>query len=232
MQIRQDMIYDLRANQVIAVPTSMGMRLLRPYPYFVRAQSTKRSAIVAELAEVSLAWTSSIDTTGAAAGTVTPLLVTSNAAGVASGTAMIDPNQDYPTTGLGTRVLAVQVTPKADPKSPKPAAAPRIVVVGNGIFASDDFLQRSPENLVFALNAVDWLAQDESLIAIRAKDRRPPPLLFKSAGLRDTVKYLNVAGMPVFLALFGVLRLIRRRQRTTLPYRPLAAGPRGGGGAA
>jgi ABC-2 type transport system permease protein len=220
VQIRQDMVYDLRANQVISVPTSIGMRLLRPYPYFLRAQSTRQSAIVAELPEVSLAWTSSIDTTGAPAGTVTPLLVTSNAAGVSTGTVMIEPSQEYPTTGLGVRLLAVQVAPRADAKSPRPG--PRLVVVGNGVFASDDFLKRTPENLDFALNAVDWLAQDESLIAIRAKDRRPPPLVFKSAALRDTVKYLNIAGIPLVIAALGGLHLVGRRRRTTLPYRPLA----------
>ena len=222
VQIRQDMVYDLRANQVISMPTSVGMRLLRPYPYFVRAQSTRRSAIVAELPEVSLAWTSSIDTTGAPAGSVTPLLVTSNAAGVSSGTAMIEPSQQYATTGLGTRVLAVQVAPAAAPRARTPG--PRLVVVGNGIFATDDFLRRTPENLDFVLNAVDWLAQDESLIAIRAKDRRPPPLVFSSAAVRDTVKYFNIAGVPLMIVALGVLHLAGRRRRTRLPYRPLSRG--------
>ena len=48
------------------------------------------------------------------------------------------------------------------------------VVVGSIDFATDRFVQLAPENLAFALNAVDWLAQDEELIAIRSKDRRPP----------------------------------------------------------
>lgn len=213
VSIRQDMVYDLRANQMIGVPTQFG-RLLRPYPYFLRAQSTRATPVNTELTEVSLAWTSSIDTTGGKG--VTPLLVTTDAAGVASGTAMVDPSQDYPTTDLASRILAVQVL------SPDSAAG-RLVVVGNAIFASDEFLQRSPENLAFALNAVDWLAQDEALIAIRAKDRRPPPLLFESEGLRDAVKYVNVAGLPLLIGLAGLVRLVRRRRSALLPYRPLAA---------
>ncbi len=218
VSIRPDMVYDLRANQMIGVPTSFG-RLLRPYPYFLRAQSTRSTPVNAELPEVSLAWTSSIDTTGAGAA-VTPLLVSTEAAGVASGTAMVDPSQDYPTTNLGRRILAVQVTPTD-------TAAGRLVVVGNAIFASDEFLQRSPENLAFVLNAVDWLAQDEALIAIRAKDRRPPPLLFQSETTRDVVKYFNVAGLPFLIGLAGALHLVRRRRAALTPYRPLAVSGEG-----
>ncbi len=210
--IKQDMVYDLKANQVIGVPTAFG-RVLRPYPYFLRAQSTKASSINRELTDVSLAWTSSIDTTGAQ-GAVTPLLVTSSYAGVASGQAMIDPNQEFPSTNLAKRVLAVQVVPKT--------GKTRLVVLGTAIFASDEFLRRSPENLGFALNAIDWLAQDEALMSIRSKDRAPPPLLFSSNGLRDVVKYFNLIGLPVLIVAWGAVRLVRRRRLALQPYRPLA----------
>jgi ABC-type uncharacterized transport system involved in gliding motility auxiliary subunit len=213
--INQDMVYDLRANQMVGVPTNFG-RLLRPYPYFLRAQSTKSSAVNAELAELGLAWASSIDTAKAQPGTVTPLFVTSDAAGVSAGTAMIDPSQDFPSTNLGTRLLSVQVTPKD-------AKGARLIVVGSSLVASDEFGRRSPENLIFTLNAADWLAQDESLIAIRAKDRRPPPLVFTSTTLKQGVKYFNVAGLPVIIAIIGIARMIRRRKLATLPYRPAEA---------
>ena len=161
-----------------------------------------------------MAWTSSIDTTGAKGG-ATPLLVTSPYAGVAAGTAMIDPSQEFPTTNLAQRILAVQVAPK-DSKA-------RLVAVGNGIFASDDFLRRSPENLAFALNAVDWLAQDEALMSIRSKDRSPPPLLFSSNAVRDVVKYFNLIGLPLLIALAGAVHLVRRRRLAATPYRPSSA---------
>jgi ABC-type transport system involved in multi-copper enzyme maturation permease subunit/ABC-type uncharacterized transport system involved in gliding motility auxiliary subunit len=214
--IRGDMVYDLRANQVIGVPTSFG-RVLRPYPYFLRARSTGVSPVNADLSEVGLAWTSSIDTVAGRG--ATPLLVTTEAAGAATGMAMVDPAQDPPAGDLGRRVLAVQTGGGAD------SAAARLVVVGNAIFASDEFLQRSPENLAFALNAVDWLAQDEALIRIRAKDRRPPLLDFASPVLRDGVKYANVAGLPLLIGLAGALRLIRRRRLAQTPYRPLKEAP-------
>jgi ABC-type uncharacterized transport system involved in gliding motility auxiliary subunit len=214
VQIRQDMVYDLRANQIIGVPTNFG-QLVRPYPYFIRAQSTKASIVNAEMSEVGLHWTSSIDTTASSTTTVTPLFVTSEAAGLSTGMAMIDPMQNFPTTDLARRLVAVQVTPKDG------SSGARLIVVGSAIMSSDDFMRRSPENVLFALNAIDWLAQDEGLIAIRAKDRRPPALVFESDGAKQGVKYLNVLGLPLLLAGYGIVRLARRRRLAATPYQRL-----------
>src|SRR4029077_11380832 len=94
------------------------------------------------------------------------LLVTSRQAGLDSPDILLSPQQQFSRANTATRILAVQVQPKT---------GGRLVVVGNGEFASDRFAQNSPENLNFALNAVDWLAQDEALISIRSKDRAAPP---------------------------------------------------------
>lgn len=210
VSIAGDLVYDLRANQVIAVPTAFG-RLLRPYPYFVRAQSTRLSPVNAELAELDLPWTSSLDTSKAPAGTVTPLFVTSGAAGTATEFASIDPGQTFATTDLKQRLLGVQIAPRN--------SGARLIVVGNGMLVSDDMIQRSPENQLFALNAIDWLAQDDALIAIRAKNRRPPPLAFSSEAVKQAVKYVNLIGLPLAIALIGFGHLVRRRRRALLPYR-------------
>jgi ABC-type uncharacterized transport system involved in gliding motility auxiliary subunit len=88
-------------------------------------------------------------------------------------------------------------------------------------FATDRFVRSAPENLAFTLNAIDWLAQDEGLIAIRSKDRRPVPLVFASATEREAAKYLNLIGLPLLVAAVGAAHLIRRRRRTREQYRPL-----------
>ena len=116
----------------------------------------------------------------------------------------ITPTQDFPQADLKHRLLAVQVNP--EPAGEGGKARGRLVVVGSLDFATDRFVRTAPENLAFSLNAVDWLAQDEELIAIRSKDRRPPPLLFTSA-LREGVKYANLAGLPLLVAVLGAIRL-------------------------
>jgi ABC-type uncharacterized transport system involved in gliding motility auxiliary subunit len=68
--------------------------------------------------------------------------------------------------------------------TPERAVKPvRLIVFGSGYFISDDFVPapRGSEPVVgssmaFALNAIDWLTQDEDLIAIRAKTVEDPML--------------------------------------------------------
>ena len=166
-------------------------------------------------------WASTIDTTGAAKGTVTPLLVSSRATGTYTTATTIAPTQDFPQADLKSRLLGAVVAP-ADSGG---KARGRIAVVGSLDFASDRFVRTAPENLAFALNAVDWLVQDEALIAIRSKDRRPPPLMFSTPAEREGVKYANLIGLPIAVAIAGLVRLIRRRRRTREPYRPLVPAP-------
>ncbi len=220
LQIRSDMAYDLLANEVIPLPTDFG-RVLQVYPFFIRAQSTRLTPINQDLGAVVLTWASTLDTTAAAKGTVTPLLVSSRAAGTYTTMATIAPTQDFPQADLKTRLLGAVAVP-ADTAADKRG---RVAVVGSLDFATDRFVRTAPENLVFALNAVDWLAQDDALISIRSKDRRPPPLTFSTVAERETVKYANLIGVPVLVALTGLVRLIRRRRRTREPYRPLVPAP-------
>ncbi len=213
VSVRGDMTYDLLANEAIPVPTDFG-RVLQMYPFFIRAESTRRSTVNQDLGAAVLTWASTIDTTKAAHGTVTPLLLTSSGAGTLTGATSIDPQRDFPRTGLGRRLVAAVVAPRDSTRG-------RAVVIGSTDFATDRFVKGAPENLALALNAVDWLAQDEELIAIRSKDRRPTPLVFKTAAERELAKYANLIGLPVLVALAGLAHLIRRRRRTRDPYRPL-----------
>jgi ABC-type uncharacterized transport system involved in gliding motility auxiliary subunit/ABC-type transport system involved in multi-copper enzyme maturation permease subunit len=218
ISIGSDMVYDLQANEIVPVP-SQGGRILRVYPFFVRGGSTGKSVINKEIGEAVFTWASSIDTTGAATRTITPLFTTSRAGGSSTGETMIDPNRDFPQTDLKVRLLAVQG--EARKAANDRTSAGRVVVIGDATFASDRSARGAPENVALAVNAVDWLAQDEALIAIRAKDRRPPQLIFSSNLAREGVKYVNVIGVPLLVAAAGLIRLARRRRKTREPYRPL-----------
>jgi ABC-type uncharacterized transport system involved in gliding motility auxiliary subunit/ABC-type transport system involved in multi-copper enzyme maturation permease subunit len=214
VSIRSDMVYDLMANESVSLPTQFG-RLLTAYPFWVRAASPGGSVVNQNVPSLFLPWTSSIDTTGARPGTVTPLAVTSRNAGVYATETLLDPQRQFSTDSLGTRLLGVIVNPLVSGDSAGPRG--RVIVIGNDEFATDRQLRSAPENGVLVLNAVDWLAQDESLIAIRSKDRRPPALAM-SEGRRNTVKYANVGGTPLLLALFGLTRLVRRRRTMRQTY--------------
>jgi len=225
VSIGSDMVYDLASNARVAIQAQFGQVLL-PYPFWIQAASTRASPVNAEIDAVLLPWPSSLDTTKAPKGTVTPLLVTSRAGGVQETTALLDPSREFRRDSLRPRLLAAQLAPAT--QGAASATRGRLVVVGSPDFGSDRYAQNSPDNIVFVQNAVDWLAQDEALIAIRSKNRTPPPLAFASATTHDVVKYGNIIGVPVLLIVFGALRLWRRRQITRQVYRPLALAGAGG----
>ncbi len=220
--IRQDMVYDLLSNDQVALPTQFG-RMILSYPFWVRALSTRALVVNGEVEAAFMPWTSSIDTSSAVPGTLTPMFVSSDGSGVEENMVMITPNRSmgsFARDSLRQRALAVLVNPMAG--AGEPTTQGRLVAVGNTEFVMDGYIDRNPGNATFALNSVDWLAQDETLIAIRAKNRAPPPLVFSSEFMADLVKHANVVGVPVLIVLAAVIWLFRRRQRTRQTYRPPA----------
>jgi ABC-2 type transport system permease protein len=213
--VQANMVHDLASNLPVSIPTNFGS-IMQPYPFWVMGLSTRRSVINAELERILLPWTSTIDTTAAPKGVVTPLIVSSNNAGVDAGQVFVSPDQPFRRDSLHSRVLGVLINARAGSDT---ALHGRLVVVGNSMFASDQRMGRG-ENLAFVLNSVDWLAQDEALIAIRNKDRTPPNLAFSSATKQEAAKYLNVAGVPFLIIVGAALRLWRRREMTRRAYRP------------
>jgi ABC-type uncharacterized transport system involved in gliding motility auxiliary subunit/ABC-type transport system involved in multi-copper enzyme maturation permease subunit len=215
--IRGDLAFDLSSNEAVSMGGGVGgFRILVNYPFWMRVLSTREAVINRDIEVLLMPWASTIDTSEAAAGTVTPLFVTSRAAGSESGRIMIMPQRDFPQDSLGRQLVGVLVNPTAAGDTTLPRG--RVVVVGNSEFVTDGMAQGGGAAIKFALNAVDWLAEDESLIAIRAKDRTPPPLVFESETLRDVVKYGNVLGVPTLLILLAALRLLRRKRLTRRTY--------------
>lgn len=218
VSIASNMVYDLRSNAPVGLPAQFGQVFVQ-YPLWLRAISTRSSPVNADLNAVLLPWASEVDTAKAQPGTVTPLLVTSRTGGSQETTAFISPDRPFSQDSLRSRIVALAVS--ASPSGTGPHG--RIVVVGTADFASDRYARNSPENVVFAQNAIDWLAQDEALIGIRSKNRTPAPLVFTSAATRSAVKFGNVIGVPLLLIGLGIIRLWRRRETTRRVYRPLAS---------
>ena len=75
----------------------------------------------------------------------------------------------------------------------------------------DQYLRAFPNNLVVLQNAVDYLAQDETLIAIRAKGQTRRPFSKIDDDAQTLAKLGNIAGLPLAFILFGLLRWRWRR---------------------
>jgi len=81
-----------------------------------------------------------------------------------------------------------------------------VVVVGTAALFQDDFMQNRG-NQVLALNIADWMLLDPALLAMRNRGLALPTLQAElSDSTRNLVKFGNALGLPLLLALFGVVR--------------------------
>ena len=96
----------------------------------------------------------------------------------------------------------------------------RLVVVGDSDFASNLIqFTESWYNLDFAVNALTWLSNEEDLLQIRTRATRNMRLnAIEDPGVRRSVarvaEIVNIYVMPLLVIGYGVLRFIRRRERS------------------
>jgi gliding-associated putative ABC transporter substrate-binding component GldG len=105
----------------------------------------------------------------------------------------------------------------------------RLVIIGDSDWASDfiripvDIFTRADAryNLEFLGSIVEWLSQDEMILKIKSRNLRPREL----AGLREEgarnfadfiLKLVGLGLVPLGVIIFGVVRLVRRKNRENL----------------
>ncbi|MGH7368709.1 MAG: GldG family protein [Candidatus Rokuibacteriota bacterium] len=128
-----------------------------------------------------------------------------------TGKATPDPNEK--TGPLSVAVVATvdaQPDPKAEGDAAKKTPKARLVVVGTADFASNQFLG-AQGNRDFFLNAVSWLAEEEDLISIRAKDPKQNPVVL-TAGQSNLVLGLPLLVLPGAVLICGIVVIMQRRR--------------------
>jgi ABC-2 type transport system permease protein len=215
LSIGRALVFDLQSNAPVQSQSPTGLPLMVSYPLWPATLPASSHVMVANVGSVITPWASPIEFSPADTVNLIPLLGTTEFGGRANGEVIISPDRDWTPfqDSIAPQLVAVAHTGSA-------VGLGRLVLVGNSGFAGDGFAGQNPGNLSFFLNAVDWLAQDEALLAIRIKNRSPGVLLFKSAGVRDTVKYANLIGVPLLFVLYGAVRLFRRRRLQQRAYEP------------
>ncbi len=201
------LVLDLASSERVNVGRQGIFQVIAPYPLWPIARPASNHAITSGLNALTLGWAAPIEIRDSV--NVVPLWRTTDAGALHAVGGAILPNQewDVPESELGPRTLAVAATPaEGDTRG-------RLVVVGDASFMEPQFVQANPANLAFLANAIDWLAQDEALIRIRAKDRTPPTLVFESDAGRNILKWGNLVGVPLIFVLVGALRVTGRRRR-------------------
>jgi ABC-type uncharacterized transport system involved in gliding motility auxiliary subunit len=92
------------------------------------------------------------------------------------------------------------------------SAETSILVVGTSRLARPEFLRQFPENSAFLLNAVDWMTLGPDLIGIRSRSADERLIAPVSEQAKTFIKVVNIVGVPLLIALLGILRLNARRR--------------------
>jgi ABC-type uncharacterized transport system involved in gliding motility auxiliary subunit len=82
--------------------------------------------------------------------------------------------------------------------------------VGNSEFASNTYLGQVLGNRDFFINSVNWLAEDEDLISVRATPAVAPPIILSNQA-QVLVFYTSVVFMPLAVLLLGGVIWWQRR---------------------
>ena len=232
--VHTNLVIDVGSSETLSFSTPTGSVLL-PYPYWIKAPVLSSERDISGTTEsIMLPWAASIEEDRpeiTAVDSIIPL-VESTETGILlfqhSNIQPLDKISAYPIEGLeqGKQLMAVAVSGRAATAAEDDASF-RMIVVGNSEWAADEIASRAEGNIVLALNWIDWLAQEDALASIRSKIVTSRELNFSSDTHRDTVQYVNIAGVPALLVLLGAFRFWRRRQFTQRSYE--ASGQPNGG---
>jgi len=219
--VNTDLVYDLRANQMVRA-SGNGVAYLTSYPAYIRSSIAEGIFPGLNIQGVTIPWGSSLTVDGGVVASKglesTPLLYTTQYAGVQTGEFSIQPSDEaFPSTNLSQRMLAVLLKPTETLDGGESVQGPRIVAVGDSDFLTDAYGQA--ENIAFGMELVSYLAQEGSLAGIKIKQNTPRPLTFENPVDRTWVQYGNMGGILLLLIVVGAVVIVRRRGLRTLTYK-------------
>jgi ABC-type uncharacterized transport system involved in gliding motility auxiliary subunit len=225
-QSAQLSMQERRGFMVVSMPV--------PFPFIPVLQRLELdSPITKGISGVTLPFVTDV-TVNAAEGSVGTVLAKSSAKSwLEAKPYNIDPRRDWRSENdkikpTGPHNLIVQVSGKlkshfASEASASSASAPvlaestgeaRVIVAGGSSLLWDDFMGRPNQALL--LNVADWLLLDPALLAMRTRGLAEAPLQQElSEGVRNGAKFGNALGIPLLLALYGIVRWRRREASRT-----------------
>lgn len=238
IKVVNDIVKDKECAYVSVPVQQGGMQFYTqiPFPYYPRIININKDLpAFSGLGQIFLSFTSTLDTSAAMSKgvKVTPLLITSPKSSADKEIAIIQasgkmlPDSMFKSSNLLVGSIFNGVfssfyngkpvpSDTAAGSSPVPTAIKdkspdsRIIVIGNGDFATDDF--RGPdENLIFFSNLIDYMTDDVGLSEIRLKDANPKPIKQIEDSTRKILKYGLLVLPPVLVLLYGMWRWRRRK---------------------
>jgi ABC-type uncharacterized transport system involved in gliding motility auxiliary subunit len=219
IKLNKDLVGDIYSGTVSFNQGFMSFTTTYPmWPKVIKSGFDKDNPAVSRLEGVVLPWTSSLEITKDnldPSDKVSYLAQSSNQSWRQSDNFNIDP-QGATNVGSGARKsynLAVYVSGKINSAYGKGSTnSGRIVVVGNGNFMRDNFINSSPDNLLFFQNLVDLASLQSDLINIRSKAITERPLKDVSESTKNVIRYFNIFGLTIIVVSFGLFRYFSRKR--------------------
>jgi len=239
LRINPDLVRDAQCANISIVQQQFGFNIQSqvPFPYLPMASKfSEGNMMVKDLQGLVLFFVSSVDTTNLAARNLQGeiLIRSSEQSGRQSQFFMFDPLARYTQAEFSEKEIPLaalvhgqfkslyegrpapaDTTPGAVaiPAEPlTPSIETRVVLVGDGDFARDQYLGNR-DNLTFFANMIDYLVDDAGLITIRSKDVALPPLEQVSDGAKKAIKYANLVVPPVLVLGYGFICWRMRKAR-------------------
>lgn len=236
-------------DQLVADATSASVTVQRggfpfpvqvPYPFVPRvAKLAGDSEVSRGLSMALFPFVTQVSATSGEGRTALVLAESSRRSWLEPTTADLSANRDWSQANItpsGPFPLMVQVTgalkshyaseanasqaPGEAPLLAQSAGDARLVVLGTSATFQNDFLRGSQTDAVLLLNLADWMVLDPAMAAIRSRGMAMEPL---KADISDTTRAVaklgNALGLPLLLALFGVVlwRLREARRQKVTP---------------
>ncbi len=213
VEIEKNLVYDLRSNEVVQAGGGAFPVRMR-YPFWARTNPTEENSLITkDVQNVLMPWASSIsiddDIANKNALEVKKLITTTQAGGTQSGQFNISLDQEFPSTGLGVKLLAASASKEN---------ASRFVIIGDSDFISDGFVEGPFGNLALGMESISWLAQEKSLSEIQFRNQTDRTLLLKDEKQANTIKFSNLAIALILPAGFGFFRMTRRKNMKHRSY--------------
>ena len=211
--VEDDLVFDLRSNETLSFNTGVGSVFL-PYPFWMRVPVIDRK-VAGNVGSVLLPWASSVGIAESERGRieVVPLLETTEFAAIDFNYGDVRPNSPvFEEVTRGNFVQALMGAAIVQRGAPGGQDGYRLVVFGDSEWLTDGVLPRAQENIALGLNLVDWLAQEDTLAAVRSKVVSSRDLLFTSTTHKNVAQWANTAGVPLLIVVIGLARSFHRRR--------------------
>ena len=218
IEIQNNVVYDIQSKETVRFGGGF-MSFLLPYPFWPILEITDdTSPISSKIKSVITPWASSINLNQEKLAEnnieTTVLFGTTESGGTQNENFDLNPEQRFVSNNLSTKTMIVSI--KRDKTETNNGI--RMITAGNSGFLSDNLLQDTPNNLAFGMEAISFLAQEDSLANIQLKQRTQPKLQFENNNQVTKVKYGNIAFIVLLPIGFGLYRLLKRRQLRKYTY--------------